>query len=170
MLGRWVSFIFVYSSHSPHLKDRASHGAVGKWWHWQLNSNRIPVWDSLGIEVKWTEVKSLSHVRLFVTPWNIAYKAPLSTEFPRQEYWSGLPFPSPEDLPNPGIKPRSPTLQADTLPSEPRGKALGIKTTEMWNLQVLSVISVNIYVCVTVCAEEYNNQGNIISSQYHGLH
>ena len=151
MLGRWVSFVFVYSSHSPHLKDGASHGVVGEWWCWQLNSNRIPVWDSLGIEVKWTEVKSLSCVRLFVTPWNIAYKAPLSTEFSRQEYWSGLPFPSPEDLPNPGIKPRSPTLQADTLPSELRGKALGIKTTEMWNAIVISDINEYICVCNCVC-------------------
>ena len=46
-------------------------------------------------------------------------------EFPRQEYWSGLPFPSPGDLPNPGIKPGPPTLQADTLPSEPPGKPNG---------------------------------------------
>ena len=68
------------------------------------------------------KVKSLSRVRLFVTPWIVAYQAPQSMEFSRQEYWSGLPFPSPEDLPNPGIKPRSPTLQADTLPSEPPGK------------------------------------------------
>ena len=44
--------------------------------------------------------------------------------FSRQEYWSGVPFPSPEDLPNPGIEPRSPTLQADALPSEPPGKPL----------------------------------------------
>ena len=68
------------------------------------------------------KVKSLSRVRLFATPWIVAYQAPQSMEFSRQEYWSGLPFPSPEDLPNPGIKPRSPTLQADTLPSEPPGK------------------------------------------------
>ena len=66
-------------------------------------------------------VKSLSRVQLFVTPWTIAYQAPLSMEFSRQEYWSGLPFPSPGDLPNPGIKPRSPALQADDLPSEPPG-------------------------------------------------
>ena len=57
-----------------------------------------------------SEVKSLSRVRLFVTPWSIAYKAPLSTEFSRQEYWSGLPLPSPGDLPDPGIEPRSLTL------------------------------------------------------------
>ena len=57
----------------------------------------------------------LSRVRLFVTPWTVAHQAPLSMEFSRHEYWSGLPFPSPEDLPNPGIKPRSPALQADSL-------------------------------------------------------
>ena len=55
---------------------------------------------------------------LFGTPWTIAYQAPLSMGFSRQEYWSGLPFPSPEDLPHLGIKPRSPTLQADSLPTE----------------------------------------------------
>ena len=54
------------------------------------------------------KVKSLSCVRLFVTPWTVAYQTPLSTEFSRQEYWSGLPFPSSGDLPNPGIKPASP--------------------------------------------------------------
>ena len=56
------------------------------------------------------KVKSLSCVRLFVTPWTVAYHAPPSMRFSRQEYWSGLPFPSPEDLPNPGIEPESPAL------------------------------------------------------------
>ena len=55
-------------------------------------------------------------------PWTVARQAPLSMGFPRQEYWGGLPFPSPGDLPDPGIKPGSPTLQADSLPSEPPGK------------------------------------------------
>ena len=68
------------------------------------------------------KVKSLSRVRLFVTPWTVAYQAPPSMGSSRQEYWSGLPFPSPGDLPDPGIEPRSPTLRADTLPSEPSGK------------------------------------------------
>ena len=54
--------------------------------------------------------------------WTVAHQAPPSMEFSRQEYWSGLPFPSPGDLPNPGIKLRSPTLQADALTSEPPGK------------------------------------------------
>ena len=68
------------------------------------------------------KVKSLSRVRLFVTPWTAAYQATPSMEFSRQEYWSGLPFPSPGDLPDPGIKLRSPALQADALPSKPPGK------------------------------------------------
>ena len=62
--------------------------------------------------------KSLSHVWLFATPWTVAYQAPPSMGLSRQEYWSGLPFPSPGDLPDPGFKPRSPALQADALLSE----------------------------------------------------
>ena len=57
-------------------------------------------------------------------PWTVAHQAPLSMGFSRQEYWSGSPFPSPGDLPDPGIKPRSPTSQADTLTSAPPGKPL----------------------------------------------
>ena len=63
------------------------------------------------------KVKSLSRVLLFATPWTVAYQAPLSMGFSRQECWSGLPFPSPGDLPDPAIEPRSPALRADTLPS-----------------------------------------------------
>ena len=54
-----------------------------------------------------------------VIPWTVARQAPLSMGFSRQEYWNGLPFPSPGDLPNPGIEPRSPALQAESLPTEP---------------------------------------------------
>ena len=68
------------------------------------------------------KVKSLSRVRLFATPWTVARQAPLSMGFSRQEYWSGLPFPSPGDLPNSGMEPGSPALQADSLLSEPPGK------------------------------------------------
>ena len=60
-----------------------------------------------------SEMKSLSRVQLFATPWTVAYQAPLSMGFSRQECWSGLPFSSPRDLPDPGIELRSPTLQAD---------------------------------------------------------
>ena len=66
---------------------------------------------------KW---KSHSCVQLFATPWTIQ-----PVEFSRPEYWSGKPFPSPGDLPNPGIEPRSPSLWADSLPPEPQGKPKG---------------------------------------------
>ena len=67
----------------------------------------------------------LSHVQRFATTWTVASQAPLSVEFSRQKYWSGLPFPSPQNLPDPGIKPTSLAVlhwQADSLPAEPPGK------------------------------------------------
>ena len=67
-------------------------------------------------------MKLLSRVQLFATPWTVAYQVPPSMGFSRQEYWSGLPFPSPGDLPDPGIEPGSPTLEADALTSEPQGR------------------------------------------------
>ena len=69
-------------------------------------------------------MKSLGRLRLFATPWTVAYQAPLSMGFSRQERWSGLPFPSPGDPLDPGIKPRSPALQADALLPEPPGKPI----------------------------------------------
>ena len=69
-------------------------------------------------------VKSLSRVWFFATLWTVAYQAPPSMGFSRQECWSGLPFPFPGDLPDPGIEPGSPALQADALPSEPPGKLI----------------------------------------------
>ena len=78
---------------------------------------------------KW---KSLSRVRLFATPRTIQ-----SMESSRPEHWSGLPFPSPRNLPNPGIKLRSPTLQVDSLPSEPQGKP---KNTGVGSLSLLQQI------------------------------
>ena len=77
--------------------------------------------------VQW---KSLSYVQLFMTPWIVARQATLSIEFSRQEYWSGYPFPSPGDLPNPGIEPVSPALQADSLPAEILGKLLAYTSTK----------------------------------------
>ena len=63
-------------------------------------------------------------VQLFVTQWTVDYQVPQSMGFSRQEYWSGLPFPSSGDLPNPGIEPGSPALQADFLPTELQGKLI----------------------------------------------
>ena len=91
----------------------------------------ITIWDSLPFELPgrlntnssgmvtfFLPVLSFSCVQLFATPWTVTRQAPLSMQFPRQEHWSGLPFPSPGDLPHPGIEPRSPALQADALLSE----------------------------------------------------
>ena len=76
------------------------------------------------------KVKSLSHIRLFVTTWTITYQAPLSMGFSSPGYWSGLPFPSPGDLPDPGVEPRSPTLQANALPLETPGR---LNSLGNWN-------------------------------------
>ena len=80
---------------------------------WQEGSQWSECSDhSLYVKMK---VKLLSHVGLFGTPGTVACQAPLSVGFPRQEYWSGLPFPSPGDLPDPGIEPASPALQGDSF-------------------------------------------------------
>ena len=85
------------------------------------NANPINLPADIPLAKVKVKVKSLSHVRLFATPWTVAYQAPPSMGFSRQEYWSGLPFPSPGDLPNTVIDPGSPTFQADAFPSEPPG-------------------------------------------------
>ena len=85
-----------------------------------------------------------SRVRLCATPWTAAHQAPPTLGFSRQEYWSGLPFPSPEDLPNPGIEPTSPALQADSLPAEPQGKPSG-------NTAAAAAAAKSLQSCPTLC-------------------
>ena len=110
-------------------------------------------------EVNISSVQSLSRVRLFATPWTVAHQTPLSMGFSRQEYWSGLPCPPPGDLPNPGIKPRSPSLQADSLPSEPPGKPM---STGVGSLSLLQVIfptqesSWDLLHCRSLCQLSYH--------------
>ena len=77
---------------------------------YQLSHQGSPVCGKNVFQQYKVKVKSLSHVQLFATPWTVVYHTPLSVGFSRQGYWSGLPFPSPEDLPDPGIEPRSPVL------------------------------------------------------------
>ena len=102
------------------------------------------MWISLGGEISrqrncfrlwWrrSEEMSLSRVRLFATPWTVAHQAPGSMGFSRHEYWSGLPFPFPGDLPNPGIEPVSPALLADALPSKLPGKQEVERTCKIMN-------------------------------------
>ena len=105
--------------------------APSRAWMGTKKSVTLPKWK------KESEVKLLSCVQLFATSWTVAYQAPPSMGFPRQEYWSGVPFPSPGDLSDPGIEPRSPTLQAEFLPAELRGKP---KNTGVGNLSLLQGI------------------------------
>ena len=83
----------------------------------------------------------LSHVQLFATLWTVACQGPLSLEFSRQEYWSGLPFPSSRDLPNPGIESRSPALQADSLPTEPSKVKTGINLNRKVGFEKYNILS-----------------------------
>ena len=76
-----------------------------------------------------------SRVWLFATPWTVAHQAALSVDFSRQEYWSGLPFPSPGDLSHPGIEPRSPALQADSLPLSHHGSPKACITVLFYSYQ-----------------------------------
>ena len=109
---------------------------------WRLNAAQPA--SSRGTEVKWNRCC----VQLFATPCTVTYQAPLSTGFSRPECWSGLPFPSPGDLPNPGIEPGSPALQTDALPSEPLGKPTGttqgnisfITLNLLWKAEIKSEI------------------------------
>ena len=112
----------------PREEGMATHSSILAWrisWTeepgrlWSIGSQTVGHdWSNLACVV----VQLFSHVWLFVTPWIVAQWLICPWGFSRQEYWSGLPCPPPGDLPNPGIEPRSPALQVDSLPSEPPGK------------------------------------------------
>ena len=106
-----MSFLIFLSSF---IRGRLGHRTMQ--WAWTAKTPNV-------------NMKLLSRVRLLVTPRTVAFQAPLSMGFSRQQCWSGLPFPSPGDLPDPGIKPRSPTSQTDALPSEPPGKSKNSQKT-----------------------------------------
>ena len=145
--GRWRNLILSMSKESGFWR-RGKREMFGRM-EWKKDS-QDPVLD-LGNKCKYSHTKDGSgessepvnqwrccHVRLFATPWSVAHQAPLSMEFSRQEYWGGLSFPSPEDLPNPGIEPRSPALQADAFTiwatREAQAKAVLVgKTRGEWN-------------------------------------
>ena len=95
-------------------------------------------------------MKLLSRVRLFATPWTVAYQASPSMGFSRQEYWSGVPLPSPGDLPDPGIEPWSPALEADALTSEPPGKPK-VTLTAVKNFKMHSGSNKAGYFCCCHC-------------------
>ena len=102
---------------------------LSSWTRDQAHTPALEAWSLTHWTTRESEkvkVKSFSHVQLFGTPWTITYQAPQSVGFSRPEYWSGMPFPSPGDLPDQGIEPGSPTLQADSLPSEPPNVCMSI--------------------------------------------
>ena len=101
-------------------------------------------------------MKSLSHVRVFATRWTVARQASPSMGFFRQEYWSELPFPSPWDLPNPGIEPGSPALQADALSSESLGKPHGNMSLRQKGMGISLVVQ-----RLTLCAPKSGGTGLI---------
>ena len=84
-----------------------------------------------------------SRVQLFVSPWTVAYRAPLSMRISRQEYWSELPCPPPGDLPHPGTEPMSPTLQVDSLPTEPLGKLMHTSIHHL-NVATISILQTHL--------------------------
>ena len=124
---------------------------------------------------KWkVKVKSLNRVRLLATPWTAAYQAPPSMGFSRQEYWSGVPLPSPRvpewlpfsspgDSPDPGMEPRSPALQADALPSDPQGKPKCINFSIMKQRQEIGFLIWQwLYTHKQVWGEKWGNCNSIL--------
>ena len=131
----WVAIAFSYKQHEASTKSLDN-----------LNSA-----STVGTFV----LSLLSRVQLFATLWAVAHQAPLSMGFSKQEYQSGLPFPSPGDLPDPRIEHTSPALQADSLPSEPPGKEfLYLKGNHL----VLPYYSVSSIVLGYIRATEMNRQ------------
>ena len=105
------------------------------------------------------QCQSLSHVRFFATPRTVDLQAPLSMEFSSQEYQSGLPCPSPRDLPDPGIELGSPALQADILLSEPPGKAMTLNHSKY-------TLSYSASQCLKVSSSDLQNGGEALT-QFH---
>ena len=116
----WVAISFSRGSSPPRNRTRVSCTAGRFFTNWAMREAPIKINYESESEV------AQSCLTLW-DPWTVAHQTLLSMGFSRQEYWSGLPFPSPGDLPYPGIEPRSPTLQADTLTSVPPGKPLNTK-------------------------------------------
>ena len=110
------------------------------------------------------KVKSLSHVRLFATQWTVALQTPLPMGFSRQEYWSGLPFPSSGDLPDPGIEPRSPALQADALTSEPPTWPLIPQICQTYYVQIEALVFTSSGKCYFVGSHNSRDQVRALSA------
>ena len=121
------TFTFIYSNKGMLLSK--AYFVLRNYW---MSKSNI----TLCISVLWKwKCSSLSCVWLFVTPWTVACQTPVSMEFSRKEYWSGLSFASPGDLPDPEIEPKSPVLQLDSLLSKPPGKSSSISNLCLFSTQ-----------------------------------
>ena len=123
-LGPWLYSESKDDFKEPHLfcHDsllRSSHSAESLVWKYSQTVDSF-TFIAMWIDCMKMKVKSLNRVWLFATPWTVAYQAPPSIGFFRQECWNGLPLPSPRDLPDPGIESGSPAFQAGALTSEPQ--------------------------------------------------
>ena len=113
----WIKKLWYYTmEYYSAIKRNAFESVLIRWMKIE------PIIQSEKVKVKVTQL-----CPILVTPWTVACQAPLSMESSRKEYWNGLPFPSPVDLPDLGIYPESPALKADSLPSEPPGTLISIK-------------------------------------------
>jgi len=113
--SKWTSLVISHIKPSPSQQDVTRKGRFSLW-------KSCLRWKTHPTMKERKKVKPLSHVQLFATPWTAAHQAPPSMRFSRREYWSGVPLPSPGDLPDPGMEPGSLTLRADAWLSEPSGK------------------------------------------------
>ena len=128
-----------------------------------IKTGWVTVFYEILVIIQFVIVQSLSLVRLFKTPWAVVCRAPLSIRFPRQNYWSGLLFPSPGDLPDPGNEPGSPALQEDAFTLWTTREAIGWRWGWRWKFgytedhqtsQCLRIIRANF---LTLGEESYNN-------------
>ena len=131
-------------------EDKECIWGKGRLCYWEGTGRNAPGMLTMFSFLLWKVVKnqSVSHsspVQFFVTPWTVAHQAPLFKEFSRQEYWSGLPFPFPGDLPDQQIEPGSPALQVDSLLSEPPGK---LQLFSLWYILDVYFSFMHFSVCV----------------------
>ena len=131
LLTMWETWVRSLGQEDPLEKGMETHSSIHAWLLLCMEacshlcvilSFQVPATGPFWSSESESESEVTQSCPTLCDPWTVAHQAPPSMGFSRQEYWSGLPFPSPEDLPNPGIEPRSPTLQADALTSAPPGK------------------------------------------------
>ena len=127
----WVAFPFSRGSSQPRNQTWVSciAGRFFTTWAMRAGLSKLFYQDIV--------VQSLSQVWLLVTPWTVAHQAPLFLWFPREEYWSELPFPSPGDLPDPEFEPMSPALQNDSLPLSHQGSPSVIRNLPIWDPYII---------------------------------